>query len=61
MDPAPETQALLAQVERQKQSSSFSAVQDDIRAISKRIATLQGVLNDTLQELRSLTDQLTDA
>ncbi len=61
VDPAPETQALLAQVERQKQSSSFTAVQEDIRAISKRIATLQGVLNDTLQELRSLTDQLTDA
>lgn len=61
VDPAPETQALLSQVERQKQSSSFTAVQEDIRAISKRIATLQGVLNDTLQELRSLTDQLTDA
>lgn len=61
VDPAPETQALLAQVERQNQSSSFTAVQDEIRAISKRIATLQGVLNDTLQELRSLTDQLTDA
>lgn len=61
VDPAPATQALLSQVERQKQSSSFTAVQEDIRAISKRIATLQGVLNDTLQELRSLTDQLTDA
>jgi DNA-binding SARP family transcriptional activator len=61
VDPAPETRALLAQIERQHQSSSFTAVQDDIRAISKRIATLQGVLNDTLQELRSLTDQLTDA
>ena len=61
VDPAPETQALLAQIERPKVTPRFAATQKDIRAISQRIATLQGALNETLHELRTLTDQLSKA
>ncbi|MEC9199213.1 MAG: BTAD domain-containing putative transcriptional regulator [Pseudomonadota bacterium] len=61
VDPSPETRALLGPIERPKTGKRLATAQKDIRAISQRIATLQGALNETLQELRTLSEQLTDA
>ena len=61
VDPAPETQALLAQMDPPQAHNRKATVQRDICAISQRIATLQGALNETLHELRNLTEQLSEA